>query len=230
MARITYSGLVTNIRGSIGGTTFQNNAYGFTVKNKANMVKPNTVNQNLAKLVFSVATKAWGQLTESDRANWNSWAATYPQFAKNNPSSVLSGFAVFTKQYANHLIHNGLSVTPINSPDFTLIPLDTVSFVLHNSGGILTLNTTWVINDESWDVNLYMSRPFGLAQNFSGTSPKFIKATSSADLAINLTTPYINAFGALPPINSVVFIDVQLYNPQNGQVPAKSSQRVVVVA
>ena len=140
MARIIYSGLVTSIRGSIGGTTFQNNAYGFTVKNKANMVKPNTVSQNLSKLVFSLAVKAWGTLTVANRANWDSWAATYPQFAKNNPSSVLSGFAVFVKQFANVLIGLGLSSTPTANPFFTLTALDTVTFVLHNTAGVLTLN------------------------------------------------------------------------------------------
>jgi hypothetical protein len=230
MARIIYSGLVTSIRGSIGGTTFQNNAYGFTVKNKANMVKPNTVPQNLSKLVFSLAVKAWGQLTTANRANWNSWAATYPQFAKNNPSSVLSGFAVFVKVYANMLIGFGLAQTPTANPFFTLTALDTVTFVLHNTAGVLTLNQTWVTNDGSWNTNLYLSRPFGDSQNFSGTSPKFIVASDSTTIGLNITAAYTAAFGALPAVGSVVFIDVQLYNTANGQVPAKSSQRLIVVA
>lgn len=230
MARIIYSGLVTAIKGSVGGTTFQGNAYGHTVKNKANMVKPNSVLQNNSKLVFSLAVKAWGGLTTFDRASWDSWAATYPQFAKNNPSSVLSGFAVFVKVFSNALIGLGLSHTPTASPFFTLTPLDTVSFVLHNSGGVLTLNQTWVINDGSWNTNIYLSRPFGDSQNFSGTSTRFIAASDSTTLGLVITDAYLNVFGALPAIGSVIFLDIQLYNTANGQVPAKSSQRLVVVA
>jgi hypothetical protein len=230
MARIIYSGLVTSIRGSIGGTTFQNNAYGFTVKNKANMVKPNTVAQNNAKLVFSLAVKAWSQLTSYDRSAWDSWAATNPQFAKNNPSSILSGFAVFVKSYANQLIGSGLATTPTASPDPNIVPLDTVSFVLHNSASVLTLHQAWVNNSGDWSTNMYMSRPFGDSQNFSGTSPRFIVCSDSTTTSLVITDAYLNVFGVLPNIGSIVFIDIQLYNTANGQVPAKSSQRLVVVA
>lgn len=230
MARIIYSGLVTSIRGSIGGTTFQNNAYGFTVKNKANMVKPNSVSQNLAKLVFALAVKGWATLSIANRATWDSWAATYPQFAKNNPSSVLSGFAVFTKQFANMLIHDGLAAPPKLSCSFTIVTLDTVTLVLHSNAGVLTLNETWTINDGTWAVNVYMSRSFSETQNFSGSAPKFILASDNADKASIITTAYADLFGSLPQIGSIVFVNLQLFNINNGQVPAKSSQRLTVVA
>lgn len=230
MARIIYSGLVTSIRGSIGGTTFQNNAYGFTIKNKANMVKPNTVSQNNAKLVFSLAVKAWGGMTIAQRSNWDSWASSNPQFAKNNPSSQLSGFAVFVKEFANVLIHDGFSSTPAGTPSSTILPLDTVIHVLHNSAGVLTLNETWNLNDGSWYSNIYMSRPFNPSQNFAGTSPRFIVASNNTTGAEIVTSAYTNTFGSLPPVGSIVFIDVQLVNPANGQVPAKSSQRITVVS
>ena len=75
MARIIYSALVTQIKGSVGGTTFQSNAYGFTIKNKASVVKPRTMLQERSKKFFASATGAWRKLSQTNRDTWVSWAA-----------------------------------------------------------------------------------------------------------------------------------------------------------
>ena len=67
MARITYSGLVTSIRGKVGGTVFQANAYGHTVKNSPNMVRPNTPDQQLSKVILSKAVKLWSEISQPER-------------------------------------------------------------------------------------------------------------------------------------------------------------------
>lgn len=228
MARIIYSGLVTSIRGSVGGTTFQNNAYGFTVKNKANMIRPNSAQQELRKLIFSKSVKAWGGLTTGQRNDWNAWAATYPQFAHNNPSSVLSGFAVFTKWHALNFLGFGLSVAIQTAPMYVTVPLDTVTYTLTLVGGVLTLNTNWVTEGEDWNVNISMSRPFLASQNFAGTSPRFVTSTSNTDDAIIITNDYLAIFGKLPSVGQSVFIDTQLFASSNGQVPAKTTIKVTV--
>lgn len=230
MARIVFSGLVTSIRGSVGGTTFQRNAYGYTVKNKANMVLPNSTEQNLRKLIFSRAVKAWGQLTVSNRNDWNTWAAANPQYAHNNPSSVLSGYAVFVKQYINLIIYSGLNTAPVASPFLFISELDIVSIQLQNTGTQLLFNTTWFINDESWWVNVYLTRPFKASQNFVGTAPKFITTTISLNDSIDITTAYINVFGSIPAVGDIIQARYQLFVGNNGQVPAAADQRIIVVS
>jgi hypothetical protein len=192
------------------------------------MVRPNTAQQELRKLIFSKAVKAWGGLTTAQRNDWNAWAATYPQFAHNNPSSVLSGFAVFTKWHALAFLGFGLDFPILTSPDYTSIPLDTVTFTLSNAAGVLTLTTDWVIGDETWRANISISRPFLDSQNFAGTSAKFIVSTTSADNPMVITSQYLNIFGKLPVIGQSVFIDLQLFGDTNGQVPAKTTVKVTV--
>jgi hypothetical protein len=228
MARIIYSGLVTSIRGSVGGTTFQNNAYGFTIKNKANMIIPNSQQQELRKLIFSLATKSWSSLTDAQRSNWDTYASTFPQFAKNNPSAQLSGFAIFVKWHAAWFLHSGLSASLDVAPALTATPLDTVSIELENHLGVLTLTPDWVIGDETWNVNYFISRPFQPSQNFSGSSPKFLIGSTNQDAAIIVTSQYLALYGSLPAVGSAVNIAIQLFDESGGKVLATSVQRIIV--
>ena len=97
MARIIYSGLIESIRGSIAGTTFQANAYGYTIKKKPNIINPNTASQNLRKSYLAKAVRQWRSFIQATRDSWDTFASTYPQYSQHNPSAQLSGYAVFTK-------------------------------------------------------------------------------------------------------------------------------------
>lgn len=228
MARIIYSGLVTSIRGSMGGTTFQNNAYGFTAKNKANMTRPNTVQQQIRKLIFSSAVKNWSTMSQVGRDNWNTFAATFPQFSKHNPSATLSGFAVFVKWHTARYLGTDDYTFVDSAPTLSPSVMDTLTVSLTNVAGVLTLVQSWVIGDESWNVNFFLSRPFQAAQNFVGTSPKFIKQLTSATANTVITNQYLAIFGSLPTVGSFVNITYQMFEESAGKVLANVNARVTV--
>lgn len=228
MARIIYSGLVTSIRGSIGGTTFQNNAYGFTIKNKANMIRPNSIDQEVRKIIFSSAVKNWSSMSQTFRDNWNTFASTFPQFSKHNVSSVLSGFAVFVKWHTAFYLGFGDYSFIDGIPSVAPVAMDSASITIVNAASVLTLNSTWAIGDESWNVNIFISRGFSAAQNFVGTSPKFIKKVTSIDAATVITTQYIAKYGSLPTVGSILNVALQLYDENGGKVLATSVQRITV--
>jgi len=125
MARIVYSALIDNIRGSVGGTTFQKNAYGYTVKHKPNMIKPWTSDQLARQIAFSRAVKAWKQASTQTRNNWDSWAVTNPQYSKHNPNAVLSGFACFVKWHTQNFL-DGAGYVDTN-PSLTIPDAPTIS-------------------------------------------------------------------------------------------------------
>jgi hypothetical protein len=228
MARIIYSGLVTAIRGSIGGTTFQSNAYGFTVKNKANMVKPNSAEQNIRKIILSKVTKAWGTLSVSDRNNWNTFASIVPQYAKHNPSSVLSGFAAFTKWhcqfYQNQALSNSVNTDPNTSPP----TIDTGVFSITSAAGVMTAHTVFSPGSGDWMVNLSLSRPFNTAQNFIGTSPRNMAGDDTSTSSYNVTTKYTEVFGRIAAIGEKVALQYTLFDAAGGIVVA-SAQIIVTV-
>lgn len=228
MARIIYSGLVTEIKGSVGGTTFQSNAYGYTIKNKPRQKKPKTALQNKRKIYLALASQAWRSLTNSQRSDWNAWAAANPQYAKNNPSAVLSGFAVFVRhQFQVYLAAGGYSGV-ITSPSYTIYPVDNVVWHLYNDAGDITLQGDWDSGDGNHAVNIFISQPFSPTVNFAGSRTRFIQTADVDDSPYNITNSYIAIYGKVPEIGQKVFIDNVQYNYANGIVYARQSQEVIV--
>lgn len=228
MARVTYGALVTEIKGSIGGSTFQSNAYGFTMKNKPNMVKPNTEDQERSKLIFSVATKSWVSMSSSGRTNWNTFANTYPQYAKNNPSSQLSGYAAFVKWHAAYFLGYGVDSPVDTSPVTTMPAIDTVTCTLVNAASVLTLNLDWVNGGEDWSDNIYITRAFLESQNFVGTQARFLVRKTNSDDSVNVTALYTALFGGLPAVGRKVNLIHQLFNESGGKVLADVAETVTV--
>jgi len=192
------------------------------------MVKPNSVDQGVRKIIFSSAVKNWATMTQVGRDNWNTFAATFPQFSKHNTSSVLSGFAVFVKWHAAYYLKTGIYDFTDTAPSVASVVMDTATLTLVNAAAVLTLNSTWAVGDESWNVNIFMSRGFTASQNFVGTSPKFIKGITSTDSATVVTTAYLAKFGSLPLVGSFVNIALQLFDENGGKVLATSVQRITV--
>lgn len=227
MARIKYSGLVDSIRGSIGGTTFQANRYGFTIKRKPNMIRPWTANQKEMQVYFSQAVRAWGQLDNTGRSNWDTFASTIPQYAKHNPSAQLSGFACFVKNHAYRFL-GGVGVE--SSPGLTVPELPALSYSLVLNTGVLSLNVTCSNSNEDWDIFCFLSRPFLPAQNFIGTRTRFIVYTTSDTQSLNITTAYAAKYGALPVVGARVALDTVLAMENGGQVNSRVQEILTVAA
>lgn len=221
MARIVYSALIESIRGSIGGTTFQKNAYGYTIKKKPNMINPNSQPQQLQKTFFALAVRAWGQLTNAQRADWDTWATTYPQYAKHNPTSQLSGFAVFTKVHVYRLMYG----RPVDTnPTYTAYAQDIITLGCKLVAGVLSLVVTSDNDSEEWWLVLSVSRPFTDSQNFVGSRVRYMTQITNTTTTVNITTKYTSLFGILPAVGQKIALSVIPYGEANGQVLAREDK------
>lgn len=227
MARIIYGALVDSIRGSIGGTTFQRNAYGFTCKRKPNMVRPWTADQRIMQAAFSRAVKSWKEADSTTRINWETWAGVNPQYAKHNPGSVLTGFACFVKWHVQSFI-DGATIVDGN-PYLTIPAAPAVGLKLTSAAGIFSLV---VSGDgvEDWNINFSLSRPFGKAQNFIGTKTRFIKGFTDADGGHPITTEYAEKYGAIPKVGDRIAVDMVRYMESGGSVQARTQRIIEVTA
>jgi hypothetical protein len=230
MARIKYSALVTEIKGSIGGTTFQSNAYGYTIKNKPRQVKPKSQYQNRSKLYLAAAAQQWNYLGSSSRGEWDAWAAANPQYAKNNPSAVLSGFAVFVRVCQQIFLRSGDISDVTVSPSYTIYAVDTPTFTLTRDGGVLTLAYSWVLGETHNRANVFMSQPYKPTVNFAGTRTRFIKNIQTDSDSNDIASEYSSLFGSLPAVGDKIFVDNVQYDQSNGMVYARQSAEVIVEA
>jgi len=74
MAIITLSGLLSDIRGSMSGTTFQRSAAGLIMRTKPVPVGPGTFAQQRVKNRQAIINNAWLNLTQQQRDNWKSFS------------------------------------------------------------------------------------------------------------------------------------------------------------
>jgi len=226
MARIIFTAIVDTIRGSIAGTTFQSNKYGHSIKRKPCMRRPNSHLQNQSKVFMSIVTRTWRTMTQAQRDAYDTWAATYPQYAKHNPSAVLSGYAVFVKFNCLFM----LSVGQVRTTGLTAPPApDTLSYSVDVTAGVLKIFVDSLNDDEAWYILFFASRPFTGSQKFIGTAPRYVGYMANADGALNITTAYTNLFGDIPAVGDNVAVDALVIGDNAPMVLARDSQVYTIV-
>lgn len=227
MARIRYSALVTEIAGSIGGSTFQRNAYGFTIKNKPNMVIPNRARQIQRKQGFAAQVQKWRRLDNEQRARWASYATTFPVPSRLNPDSILNGFNVFCRY---HLFRS------VNEPGVLLTEPFGIqaSFSTFNVSAVVSLSEflvqyDFVITGGNGLLSVYLTRQIPEGQTFIQDTPVFMNQDLALPPAqVNVFPFYQRIFGSVPPANSVVGLRTIFINLQAGQIIDFGQQQLLL--
>jgi len=227
MARIKFSGLVDSIRGSIGGTTFQSNKYGYTVKKKQLNVRPNTSRQNNRKLIMSIVSRSWRDLTGTQRTEWETWASSYPQYAKYNPTAELSAYNIFMKyNLLYYLIGLGIKEDNLQPPPDT----DTLTYTFQRSGANFQVVITSTTELENWYILFFITAPRPATVNFIGTRPKYIHNGSNASQTVNLTSYYSAIYNYTPQVGDLLAVNVVLIGESSPKVLAADSDIYTVEA
>lgn len=224
MARITYSGLVTDIRGKVGGTVFQGNKHGNTVKNKPSMVLPGSVDQNSSKARFALAVSSWTTASQATRDNWNAWAIANPQYAKFNPSSMLSGFEVFVRFHVNRF---RISLLIVTNPSAGTIPIPVFAPIVEMNGnyGFIRSNPSFGGDDLYW--NVYMALNIKSSWNFIGTKPRFVAYSSPSESVFAVPSDFMYKNGGNCYPGDIVFLRIVPFNGGNGQVAASQDFKLI---
>lgn len=110
MALVQLGGGVTDIRGSIGGTTFSRGAGGNIARARKKPVNPRTLLQNARRAVIANLTKYWsGTLTEQQRTDWRAYASGTSWTNKLGQSIQINGLAAFVRLNALRVL-GGLTI------------------------------------------------------------------------------------------------------------------------
>ena len=232
MARIKYGTIVTQINGSVGGNVFQNNAFGFTLKSKGAVRKPSSNKQNINKGYVSSVSKAWANLSDSDRNAWISYAATYPQPSKHSPTDYLSGYGLFLKW--NQVYMTGTTIPgqiiaapPLALPESSIPTWEFLCFPsIHN---LNQLNATWTVDTPDWLCNIELGAPMPSGQNFIGSKTRFISVCTPEATSIGIDGPYRRSFGRRALVGERVPIRWQMYLAAAGRVESKQSAILTVI-
>lgn len=173
MARIIYSALVSSIRGSIAGTTFQNNRYGYSSRNKPISANQRTNFQISQRSAFLQAVRAWSNLSTSELTAWNNSVASNPKPSKNNPAVNLDTYNYFVLKNA---ILAGAGMSLQVSPSNTTYNVGTLTLVLNVTSGIFNVSTSVSGQTDNWHLHLYLSPPLPNSVNNARLRTRYIQS------------------------------------------------------
>ena len=205
MARCKYGALVTEIRGSVGGSTFQNNAQGFSLKNKGYQKNPRTSSQIARRSNLIQAIRMWQQMQPAERQNCESWCAAYPQYAKNDPTKLIKAYNVFLRCQS---IYNLFEIEALGAPFFAPRTIEPFTFSVAVDNGFLYISVNNSQSIESNHLFFFLSRPISPTQNFQRTQTRYIFHTYDDDQYQQCGSEYFSAFGMIPIENDIIFLRV----------------------
>jgi hypothetical protein len=98
MALLKFGSIITDSRGSLGGTTIKWGPYGHTAGNKGQSAKKSTRKQSTIRATFALLSKRWwSTLDASQRDGWRALAAATPLPNRWGDTFPLTGLAFYLR-------------------------------------------------------------------------------------------------------------------------------------
>jgi len=227
MARVTYGSIVTELKGKVGGTVFQSNKYGFTAKNTPNMIRPNTQAMFNVRNLFVQAVRKWGSLSQSQRDLFDSYASSFPQYSKNNPTAVLNGYNVTTRWWISLLL-GGFGFDLV--PEMSVIAFPVLTPSLYIDTGELKLALNGDISSEFARYTCSLSSIVPGSRNFPPSSFRIVYTFEDLAGPADLSAIYTGIFGRDPIPGEFVFLKVSMFSLVNPQVLADQFYKLEVTS
>ena len=228
MALIKPGPLVSDIRGSIGGSVFARNAGGLYVRNRVAPLNPQSTRQTQVRSNLSSLSNAWSTaLTQAQRDGWNQYASQVPLFNALGEQRFVSGLAMYVR--ANTLLLDTGGTRRDDPPDsFTLGPSVTPTYTLDSTADTIQVDDFSGFTPSTTPINvLFTQSP---AQNpgvnfLAGPFRKYAGQSFTTDPAPP-TTPAVAATAAAFPFASgqAVFLRSAVVTP-DGRVGPPQVQR-----
>lgn len=225
MARVNYGGLVTEFNGSIGGTVFQKNKYGYTAKNTPNMKRPNSQSVFSVQRILNTVTQSWSDLSPEDRLAFETYAATYPQFSKHNPTAILSGYAIYVKWQCTRL-NVGLPLGAV--PPSLSVVFPSIAPVIENESSTLSIFLNLASPESNAAYGIYLSPPVRASLNYPPSSCRLLGYMITTSEGPDFTAKVISIFGALPAVGKTLFLKVVPFGLVTPQVQSAQFFKLVV--
>lgn len=161
MARVTYAPLVTEIRGSLGGVTFQKNTAGAIIRARQGPRRSRTKKQHNSQQLLLTWLPAWRLLDLPTQQLWNQYGIDHPHTDMYGRARILTGFNYFARINSQlvRVFSAPVTVPPAYAPP---APLTSVTLDLHPG----TLMVGWTPDPLPPNVTvvIYLSRPIWRSQ------------------------------------------------------------------
>lgn len=177
MAVIQYTGLVTQLRGSIAGTTFSKTKQGFSAYKKGLPRKQKSPAQNAINAGFAANANLWRTLDSTARSNWATMAAAVQVYNRIGELINISAYNMY--QLVSALINPTGSGTALTADGTTNPPyqfsIDLVSLEFEST------TAGWQISDISIDVTTITNQTTACQVVFWISQPELSEESAPRD-------------------------------------------------
>lgn len=214
MATIKYSGLVTGIKGVLGGSVLSLNQGGYYIRTRTTGGSKSMPVWQKQKGLFSFLAQEWRTLNDSQRAAWSDASPSYPTVDKFGNTRYPSGFELYMRLNGSLIVINNptisepltpVTVPPVASPELTYAGTAIIKFSFDNS-----------LSDKEV-IQLQMSKAVSQGQTVCKAPFKIVAAINNSSAPpINVDANY-KALFSTPPNGSRVFFKALITNTDTGQ-------------
>jgi len=209
MARIKLGPAITDIAGSVGGTTFQRSRFGIPIRTKPLPLKSETPAQ-LKKRRLIASLQGSGQaLTAAERLQWDRYIDFSGQTIRRDKSVLTSGQALYINYQLFNLLYNRPLLT-----DLAYIPMPAYNPLegIGVDAGNYYLDFSGLITHTVYFFLCKLTAPRHQSQAFNPRGLRFMWVVMSTNSMFTINQMYIEAFGALPPIGSYVHCTIRYFS------------------
>lgn len=201
MALVKFGGGITQMTGSIGGTTFARNRYGNYARARTKPTNPNTAGQQIVRAALAELTVRWAQtLTAGQRTGWNQYGSIVLMKNKLGEDIILSGFNHYIRSNA---IRHSQAVAPVDAaPVIFELPAQDPTLALTASEATQQLSMVidntmdWATEDGAL-IFFFQGQPQNAQRNFFAGPWRYLTAIAGIDPGGAATPVVANAVFAI---------------------------------
>lgn len=216
MARVQYGAFITELKGSIAGSTFQSSRHGFTVRNKPISPKLRSAAQNTLRDYWRIVSQHWRTLLQADRDSWAAVAPSWPAVDSYGYAITLTGFECYMRSnYKLYIVSQKIEDVgslPVVLYDPGIITCEALfgagTILLDFSNGPVGADTALIVESAA---------PSSAGTSYRSSSMRGFVILDVGEVSpYDLAAAYVKRWGLFPPEGSRFSVNVSVVSKING--------------
>jgi hypothetical protein len=220
MALIKFGSIITDSRGKVGGLVLRMTRWGNTLNVKARTTAARTARQAIAGAILSNTATDWNTtLSESEREDWRTLAATQFSIDAWGNARALTGIALFTRVNSARLAAGLSLITTAPADQAVTTPLTATLTI--TAGPTLSIAWTTTPAPANHRVKIYCTRPMSQGTIVAQKKYQFVQLSAAAAASpLDITAAYTALFGP-PQGGRRIYAQLAFWNQTNGAQSAR---------
>ncbi|MEE8209004.1 MAG: hypothetical protein V3T88_08665 [Nitrosomonadaceae bacterium] len=213
MAKVKLSYLVSDIRGKIGGTVFQQSRGGLIIRNQPGKINRNSNRDTTSRNVLNSVVANFDRLSVSNQLVWTRFVEFSELKQKRTKDLFVSGRDAFIK-FNYYRLRYAFPI--LTTPEFVKCVATPVTIDISTTGAVLTITTSRAMIPAEEFIILSLTNVYRSAVNNPGSAFKLIVFATTATNTFDVTAEYLAIFGITPQPGQRIFMQYTNASLQSG--------------